>query len=78
MSLLAIFNNTHFRITVPVKGCSSFIYNKAWRHESESLKIMNLDADVFLISSRALKIAQISWFAIADSVQTFCFNTGRI
>ena len=60
MVLLAIFKKTHFRITIPIKGCSSFIYNKAWRHERESVKIMNLDADAFLIFSRALMIAQIS------------------
>ena len=60
MSLLAIFKKTHFRITIPIKGCSNFIYNKAWRHESESVKNMNMDADAFLISSRALMIAQIA------------------
>ena len=32
MSLLAKFKKSHFRI----KGCSSFIYCKAWRDESES------------------------------------------
>ena len=55
-----MFKKTHFRIAIPIKGCSSFIYNKAWRHESESVKIINLDADAFLISSRAVMIAQIS------------------
>ena len=60
MSLLAVFKKTHFRIVIPIKGCSSFIYIRAWRHESESVKIINLDADAFLISSRALMIAQIS------------------
>ena len=60
MSLLAIFKKTHFRIAIPIKGCSSFIYNKAWIHESESVKITNLDADACLISSRALLIAHIS------------------
>ena len=62
MFLLAIFKKTHFRIAIPIKGCSSFsfIYNRAWRHESESVKIINLDADAFFISSRALMIAQIS------------------
>ena len=60
MSLLAIFKKTHFRITITIKGCSSFIYNKAWRNESEPVKSMNLDANAFLISSRALMIAQIS------------------
>ena len=59
MSLLAIFKKTHIRITIPIKGCSSFVYNKAWRHESESEKIINLDAGAFSISSRALMIAQI-------------------
>ena len=58
--LLAIFKTTHFRITIPINGCSSFIYTKAWKHESESVKNINLDADVFVISSRALMIAQIS------------------
>ena len=49
MFLLAIFKKTHFRIAIPIKGCSSFsfIYNRAWRHESESVKIINLDADAF-------------------------------
>ena len=42
-----------------MKGCSSFIYNKAWRHESESVNIINLDADEFFISSRVVWIAQI-------------------
>ena len=37
MSLLAIFKNTHFHITIPIKGFSSFIYNKAWRHKRESV-----------------------------------------
>ena len=60
MTLLAIFKKTHIRITIPIKGCSSFIYNTAWRHEGESVKNMNLDADTFFISSRALMIAQIS------------------
>ena len=60
MSLLPIFKNSHFRIIIPIKGCSSFIYNKAWRHESESVKIMNLDADWFFVSSKGLMIAQIS------------------
>ena len=50
MFFLAIFKKTQFRITIPIKVCSSFIYNKAWRHESESVKIINLDADAFLIS----------------------------
>ena len=36
------------------------MYNKAWRHDRESVNIMNLDADAFLISSTALMIAQIS------------------
>ena len=35
---------THFRITIPIKGCSSFIDCKAWRHERESVKTMYLDA----------------------------------
>ena len=60
MSLLAIFKKTHFRITIPIKGYSRFTYNKAWRHGSESVKIINMDADPFLISSRVLMIAQIS------------------
>ena len=59
MFLMAIFKKTHFRIAIPIKGCSSFIYNRAWRHENESVKIINLDADAFFIFSRAL-IAQIS------------------
>ena len=61
MSLLTIFKKTHFRITIPIKGCSSFIYKaKAWRREGESVKIINLNADAFFISSRALMLAQIS------------------
>ena len=60
MFLLAIFKKTHFRIAIPIKGCSSFIYNRAWRHESESVNIINLDADAFKKNSRALMIAQIS------------------
>ena len=59
MFLLAIFKMTYFRITIPIMVCSNFIYNRAWRHESEYVKIINLDADEFLISSRALMIAQI-------------------
>ena len=35
---------TPFRITIPINECSSFIDCKAWRHESESLKTMHLDA----------------------------------
>ena len=74
MSLLALFKKTHFRITIPVKGCSSFVYNKAWRHESESVKSMNLDADAFLISSRALMIAQISAVKIDAESDNFMKN----
>ena len=66
MSLLAIFKKTHFRIAIPIKGCSSFIYNNAWRHESESVKRINLDSDAFLISSRAVMIAHISAVKIDD------------
>ena len=43
-----------------IKGCSSFIDCKAWRHKSESVKTMYLDATEYLICSRALMIAQIS------------------
>ena len=46
MYFLAQFKKTHFRITIPIKGCSSFIDCKAWRHESESVKTMYLDATV--------------------------------
>ena len=60
MSLLAIFKKTHFRIAIPIRGRSTFIYNTAWRHESESVKNINLDAVAFLISSIAVMIAQIS------------------
>ena len=60
MSLLAKLKNTHFRITIPIKGCPSFIYCKAWRHESESVKIIYVDATESLICSRALMIAQTS------------------
>ena len=37
----------HFRITIPIMGCSSFIHCKAWRHERESVKTMYLDAAEF-------------------------------
>ena len=50
----------HFRITIPIRGCSSFIWCKAWRHESESVKTMYLDAIESLICSMALMIAQTS------------------
>ena len=60
MSLLAIFKKTHFRIAIPIKGCYNFMYNRAWRHESESVKIINLDSDAVLISSRAVMIAHIT------------------
>ena len=60
MSLLSNFLNTHFRITIPIKGSSCFIHCKAWRHESESVKTMYLDATDILISYRALMVAQIS------------------
>ena len=60
MSFLAKFKKSHFRITIPIKGCSSFIDCKARRHESESVKTMYLDATEYFISSRALMIAQIS------------------
>ena len=56
MSFLAIFKKTHFRITIPI----SFIRCKAWRHESESVKTMYLDAIESSICSRALMIAQTS------------------
>ena len=46
MPLLANFKKTQFRITIPIKRCSSFVDCKAGRHESES--------------SRSLMIAQIS------------------
>ena len=55
-----IFKTTHFHITIPIRGCSSFICCKAWRHESESVKTMYLDAVDILICSRALMIAQTS------------------
>ena len=49
---LANVKKTHSRFTIPIKGCFSFICCKPWRHESESVKIMYLDEDTFLISSR--------------------------
>ena len=49
MSFLAIFKKTHFRITIPISACSSFMWCKAWRHESESVKTMYLDAVEILI-----------------------------
>ena len=51
ISLLAKFKQTRIRIAIPIKGCSSFIDCKAWRHESESVKTMYLDATEILISS---------------------------
>ena len=38
MSLLAKFKKTRFGITIPIKVCSSIIYCKAWKHESECKK----------------------------------------
>ena len=58
--VFAKFKKTHFRITIPINGCSSFIDCNAWRHESESVKTMYLDATEYFISSRALMFAQIS------------------
>ena len=61
MSILATFKKTDsLRITIPIKGCSSFMDCKAWSHESESVKIIHLDATESLICSRALMIAQTS------------------
>ena len=60
MSLLAKFKTTQFHITIQIKGCSSLIYCKAWRYEIESVKTMSFDEDAFLISSRALMVAQVS------------------
>ena len=72
MPLLATFKRTLFRITIPIKGCSSFIYCKAWRHESEPVKIIYLDATESLICSRALMIAQISAVNRAISWKLLC------
>ena len=36
---------------LPIKGCSSFIDCKAWRHESESVKTMYLALTIALISA---------------------------
>ena len=74
MSLFAIFKKTHFRITIPFKGCSSFTYKKAWRHEIES-KTFYLDADAFLISTRALMVAQISGVKIDAESSNLMENT---
>ena len=60
MPLLTKFKKTHFHITIPIKGYSSFIYCKAWIHESDSVKIIYLDGTESLICSRALMIANIS------------------
>ena len=51
------------------------MYNKAWRHESESVKIINLDSDAFLISSRAVMIAHISAVKIDGNDSLFCTRT---
>ena len=40
MSFLAIFKTTHFRITIPIRGCS---HDVKLGHESESVKTMYLD-----------------------------------
>ena len=45
MFILAKVKKTHFRIAIPIKGCSSFIHCKAWQPESESVKLMYLDAN---------------------------------
>ena len=60
---------THFRITIPI------IYNKAWRHESESVKIMNLDADAFLISSKFLSAVKID--AESDNLMDMLVSDGK-
>ena len=46
------------RTTSELRPAPSYI--TACRHEIESVQIMNFDAHAFLISSRALIIAQIS------------------
>ena len=48
MSLLSTFKKTHFRI-IPIKGCSSFIDCEVWRHESECVKTIYLNATEFLM-----------------------------
>ena len=78
MSLFAIFKKTHFSITIPINGCSSLRYNKAWRHKSECVKIINLDA--FLISYRALMYAQISAVKIdaeLDNIMKHSVSDGK-
>ena len=55
-----LLKKTHFRITIPIRGCSSIIWHKAGRHESESVKTMYLEAIEYLICSRVLTIAQTS------------------
>ena len=60
MFLLAKFKKTHFRITIPIKGCSRFIYCKTWIYEIESVKRIYFDATESLICSKALMIVQIS------------------
>ena len=60
ISLLTKFEKILSYTIIPIKGCSNFIYCKAWRHESEYIKIIYLDATESLICSRALMIAQIS------------------
>ena len=57
---VSFFKKTHFRMTSLIEGCSSFIWCKAWRQESESVNIIRLNATEYLISSRALMITQIS------------------
>ena len=51
---------SHFRITIPIKGCSSFMHCKAWRHVCESVDIIYLDATESLICLRDLIIAHTS------------------
>ena len=59
LSLLTKFKKTHFCITIPIKGCCSFIYYKVWIYESESVKLMYLDASESFICARTLTVAQI-------------------
>ena len=77
ISFLAKFKNAHFRNTIPIKGCSSFIDCKAWRHESESVKTMYLDATEYFIPSRALMISAVKMDAESDNLMEITVFDGK-
>ena len=50
---------TYLCIAIAIKGYSSFIERKVWTYENESVNIIYLDANEYLICSRSLIIVQI-------------------